>query len=109
MKQGGKGDIKEEEEDIKQMQQEMRFGTTNKKKKAMEGKEKEQADKLTGYMYHKLSKCWNTLKKLVIHILDLSLARKLFLIVGLVWFGIVQYGLVWYGLVWFSMVWFGTV
>ena len=55
MKQGGKGDIKEEE-DIKQMQQEMRFGTTNKKKKAMEGKEKEQADKLTGYMYHKLSK-----------------------------------------------------
>ena len=60
-------------------------------------------------MYHKLSKCWNTLKKLVIHILDLSLARKLFLIVCLVWFGIVQYGLVWYGLVWFSMVWFGMV
>ena len=49
-------------------------------------------------MYHKLSKCKNTLKKLAIYILDLSLARELFLIVYWVWFGLVWFGFLLWGL-----------
>ena len=44
MKQGGKEGIKEGE-GLKQVQQAMRSGRTNNKKKAMEGKEKEKRNK----------------------------------------------------------------